>query len=147
VRDPQTLVLLAALDTGAAPAPAAPGREVFTVRITYHGTPRAYYESLDPAQPYVPPEFARDGFIHCTDGREAVSIILTLLYRKDPGDWVVLYIDKDKVKAPVKYEDPAGIYPHIYGLLNRDAIVAVSPIGRSPDGVFLMPPELERMEG
>ena len=112
------------------------------MQLTYHGTPKAYFESLDPNQPYIPREVPQDGFIHCTDGREAVSIILTIIYRNEPGDWVVLCIDRDKVTAPVKYEDPAGIYPHIYGPLNRDAIVAVADIGRSPDGIFLMPPQL-----
>lgn len=113
-----------------------------TMRITYHGTPKAYYESLDPHQPYIPRDFAQEGFIHCTDGRQAVSIILTLFCRNEPGEWLVLYIDQDRVQAPIKYEDPAGIYPHIYGPLNRDAIVKVAEIGRAPDGTFLMPPEL-----
>lgn len=113
------------------------------MRLTYHGTPKAYYESLDPTRPYVPPDFAKEGFIHCTDGREAVSIILTLIYRAAPGPWVVLYINKDRVEPPIKYEDPAGIFPHIYGPLNRNAIVAVREIGRAPDGTFLLPPELE----
>jgi uncharacterized protein (DUF952 family) len=111
------------------------------LRLTFHGTPKEYYERLDPNQPYIPREFEQDGFIHCTDGREAVSIILTIIYRKEPGEWLVLYIDKDKVTAPIKVEDPAGIYPHIYGPLNREAIVAVAEIGRSPEGVFLLPPE------
>lgn len=112
------------------------------MQLTYHGTPKEYYESLDPGEPYIPPQFAEEGFIHCTDGREAVSIILTIIYRQQPGRWLVLYIDKEKVQPPIKYEDPAGIYPHIYGPLNRDAIVAVREIGRSPEGVFLLPPEL-----
>jgi len=114
------------------------------MRLTYHGTPLAYFDGLDPAQPYLPADYAEDGFIHCTDGREAVSIILTLMYRKQPDPFVVLYIDLDRVQVPVKYEDPAGIYPHIYGPLNRDAIVAVREVERSPDGVFHMPPELHR---
>lgn len=110
------------------------------MRITYHGTPKAYWDSLDPNIAYVPPEFDREGFIHCTDGREAVSIILTLVYRKQLEPFVVLGIDLDQVKAEVKYEDPAGIYPHIYGPLNRDAIVAVQDVERSPEGIFHMPP-------
>ncbi|MFZ5824571.1 MAG: DUF952 domain-containing protein [Bacillota bacterium] len=112
------------------------------MRLTYHGTPKAWFERFGPLEPYIPEPFAKDGFIHCTDGREAVSIILSLLYRKEPGEWVVLYIDQDRVEAPIKYEDPAGIFPHIYGPLNRDAIVAVRPVGRTEDGAFLMPPEL-----
>lgn len=112
------------------------------MRLTYHGTPKGYFESLDPAQSYIPEPFAQDGFIHCTDGREAVSIILTICYRQQPGPWVVLYIDLDRVQAPVRYEDPAGIYPHIYGPLNRDAIVAIREVGRAENGSFLMPPLL-----
>lgn len=112
------------------------------MNITYHGTPRGYFERLDPSQPYLPAAFAEDGFIHCTDGREAVSIIMTVNYRHDPQPYLFLCIDKDRVTAPIRYEDPAGIYPHIYGPLNRDAIVAVLPAARAADGTFLMPDKL-----
>lgn len=114
------------------------------MNITYHGTPKAYFESLDPAQPYVPTDFEREGFIHCTDGREAVSIILSLYYKDSPGDWAVLYIDKDRVTSPVRYDDPAEVFSHIYGPLNRDAIIAVRDIGRADDGTFLKPPAIDQ---
>ncbi|MEX0682237.1 MAG: DUF952 domain-containing protein [Dehalococcoidia bacterium] len=107
--------------------------------ITYHGTPKSHWDALDPAEPYLPRDFDGEGFIHCTDGREAVSIILSLYCKDEAGDWLVLRIDKDRVTSPVKYEDPAGIFPHIYGPLNRDAIVDVRPIGRAVDGTFLLP--------
>ena len=107
--------------------------------ITYHGVPEPYWSTLDPTEPYVPPDFERDGFIHCTDGREAISTTLTQYYKEDAGDWLVLSIDKSRIVAPVKYEDPAGIFPHVYGPLNRDAIVDVQPIGRASDGTFLLP--------
>jgi uncharacterized protein (DUF952 family) len=110
------------------------------VNVTYHGTPKAYWEALDARAPYLPADFERDGFIHCTDGREAASIILTLHYKEVPGDWVVLVIDKDRVTSPWRYDDPAEVFPHIYGPLNRDAIVAVHDIERAEDGTFLMPP-------
>jgi uncharacterized protein (DUF952 family) len=112
------------------------------VRITYHGTPKPYFEALDPARPYVPAEFDKDGFIHTTEGPEALSIVLTTFYRARPEAFVVLYIDKDRVTAPVRYDDPACIFPHIYGPLNRDAILAVRDIGRAADGTFLRPPGL-----
>ena len=107
--------------------------------ITYHGVPQPYWNALAPAEPYVPSDFEREGFIHCTDGREAISIILTQYYKEDAGEWLVLSIDKSRIAAPVKYEDPAGIFPHVYGPLNRDAIVDVKPIGRASDGTFLLP--------
>ncbi len=46
-------------------------------------------------------------------------------------------IDKEKVAAEVKYEDPEQIFPHIYGPLNRDAIVKELPVKRAEDGTFL----------
>jgi len=47
-------------------------------------------------------------------------------------------IDERKVTSPVKYENSGGIlFPHIYGALNRDAIVRVVAVGRREDGTFL----------
>jgi uncharacterized protein (DUF952 family) len=109
------------------------------VRLAYHGTPKKYFESLDPGQPYVPEPFDREGFIHTTEGREAVSITLTKYYKASAEPWVVLYIDQDRVTPPVRYDDPAEVFPHIYGPLNRDAIVAVKTIERAADGTFMRP--------
>jgi uncharacterized protein (DUF952 family) len=111
------------------------------VRLAYHGTPRQYFRDLDPANPYVPADYAKDGFIHTTEGREAVSIVLTTFYKASREPWVVLFIDQDRVTSPIRYDDPAEVFPHIYGPLNRDAILAVEDIGRAPDGTFLKPPE------
>lgn len=117
-------------------------RSLVGLNVTYHGTPKAYWDSLDPAEPYLPADYERDGFIHCTDGAEAVSIVLTLHYRQLPGEWLVLYIDRDRVTSPVRYDDAAKIFPHIYGPLNREAIIAVREIGRADDGTFLKPAPL-----
>ena len=112
------------------------------MKLAYHGTPKKYFDSLDSSQPYVPEPFAREGFIHTTEGREAVSITLTKYYKASEESWVVLYIDQDRVKSPVRYDDPAEVFPHIYGPLNRDAIIAVMDIDRAPDGSFLKPEPL-----
>ena len=113
------------------------------MNITYHGTPKAYFESFEPAKPYVPPEFEKDGFIHTTEGQEAVSSILTLRFKSRREPFVVLHIDKDRVDSPIRYDDPAQVFPHIYGPLNRDAILEVEDIGRADDGTFLMPSKRE----
>jgi uncharacterized protein (DUF952 family) len=111
------------------------------VRLAYHGTPKGYFESLDPEKPYVPADYQKDGFIHTTEGREAVSIVLTTLYKASREPWVVLYIDQDRVTSPIRYDDPAEVFPHIYGALNRDAILDVEDIDRAADGTFLKPPD------
>ena len=112
------------------------------MRIAYHGTPKRYFDALDPSAPYVPEPFALEGFIHTTEGREAVSITLTKYYKSSAEAWVMLYIDQDRVTSPMRYDDPAQVFPHIYGPLNRDAIVAVMDIDRAPDGTFMKPEPL-----
>ena len=107
--------------------------------ITYHLVPKTYYESCDPNAPYKPGDFDKDGFIHCTDGIDNVVEIGDRYYKDRAGAWLLLVIERTKVDAPVRYEDPERLYPHIYGALNRDAIVEVVPIERAPDGTFLPP--------
>jgi uncharacterized protein (DUF952 family) len=53
--------------------------------------------------------------------------------------YIALVIDKARVKASIRYEDPGRIYPHIHGPLNRDAIVTIVPMLRNADGTFLPP--------
>jgi uncharacterized protein (DUF952 family) len=113
------------------------------VNITYHGCPTDYFDLLDPDAPYVPPGFEGDGFIHCTDGEQRLSDTLSAHYADEPGDWLVLYIDKDRVQPPIKYEDPERVFPHIHGPLNRDAIEVVCPIMRTSDGRFLLPQKFD----
>jgi glutathione S-transferase len=96
--------------------------------------------AADGPEPYVPKAFAAEGFIHCTDGAEELARTANRYYRADPRTFVALVIDVRRVAPPVRYEDEAHIYPHIYGALNRDAIVAVVPVPRAADGSFL-PPE------
>ncbi len=105
--------------------------------LTYHATPKSHWDALDPDQPYLPPDFEADGFIHCTDSAEGLPSVLTTYYKGEPGEWILLSIDKDRVSSPVRYEDPGNVFPHIYGPLNRDAIVDVRSITRSDDGTFL----------
>ncbi len=105
--------------------------------LTHHLVAQPYYESSDASEAYTPEDFASDGFIHCTDGVESVLQIGNWHYKDDQRPWLVLLIDKEKVRAEIKYEDPERIYPHIYGPLNRDAIVSTLPVKRAEDGTFL----------
>jgi uncharacterized protein (DUF952 family) len=109
------------------------------VTITYHLVPAEYYRDCDTSADYIPQSFADEGFIHCTNGEQNVADTANRYYKDDRRMYVVLAIDVDRVKSEVRYEDEAGIYPHIHGSLNRDAIVEVLPILREADGTFLPP--------
>jgi len=105
--------------------------------LTFHLVPAEDYRDGDRSAPYAPAAFADDGFIHCTDGAEHVAEVANRYYRDDRRMYVVLVIDKARVEPPIRYEDSGRIYPHIYGALNRDAIVDIRPVLRAADGSFL----------
>jgi len=106
--------------------------------VIYHLTPADYFNSLPADQPYLPREFERDGFIHCTKGEERLLLVADTIYRRVPGDFLALVIDEARVTSPLKYENVGGIlFPHLYGPLNRDAIVRSVTLGRREDGTFL----------
>lgn len=113
-----------------------------------HLAPANYFNSLPASEPYLPEAFAADGFIHCTKEPELMLKIANRFYKDLPGELLVLVIDADKVAAEVKWEAPAHpdgstasagepLFPHIYGPLNRDAIVEIRPAARAEDGTFL----------
>ena len=124
-------------------------------------------------QPYLPAAFAKDGFIHCTQGEALMLQVANRFYKDTAGEFLVLEIDESKVKAEIKWEAPSSpaaaqpaqiasadamppeaqvefgstaaesppqpqvvLFPHIYGPLNRDAIIAIRHLTRAADGTF-----------
>lgn len=85
---------------------------------------------------YVPEAYDKDGFIHCTDGDENLLNVANLFYKADSREFVVLTIAVDRLTADVKYEDPGGIYPHVCGPLNTDAVIGLRSVERGQDGIF-----------
>ncbi len=106
--------------------------------LTFHLVPREYYEAQPPDRPYLPEPMAtgREAFIHCTDGVENLAATGNRFYQADPREFVALVVDLERLTAPARYEDPGQIFPHIYGPLDREAILAVRPVPRDPDGRF-----------
>lgn len=109
----------------------------------------ADYAALPPGAPWRPPSLDQEGFIHCTREPEVMRQVANAFYRDDPAEYLVLEVETELVTAPVKFEAPAHprpgeaakvpavSFPHIYGPLNREAIVAVRPARRASDGTFL----------
>ena len=109
--------------------------------VIYHLTPIEYFESIPADQPYRPMDFEHEGFIHSTRGLEQLVIVANRYYRADPQSMVVLVIDADRVRAEIKNEqaEDGVVYPHIYGPLNRDAIIDILDMPRLSDGSFQFP--------
>jgi len=109
--------------------------------FTYHMVPCEYFEAQPQDKPYRPEPMVdgREEFIHCTDGEQNLADTGNRFYKGDPRSFYALLVDLEKLTAPFKYEDSARIFPHIYGALNRDAIIAVLSFPRAEDGTFLPP--------
>ena len=75
------------------------------------------------------------GFIHCSL-RHQVRTVADAVFA-DADDLVLLTIDGDRVPAPIRYEGPD--FPHIYGPLPVDAVVAARPVTRDAAGRLELP--------
>jgi uncharacterized protein (DUF952 family) len=106
-------------------------------RPTFHLVPADVWAATDPATPYAAASLATEGFVHCTDGLEALAATFERHYGHDPRPFVVLTLDLDALDAPWLFDDPGSPYPHVYGLIARDAIVAVRRVERDADGRFM----------
>jgi uncharacterized protein (DUF952 family) len=107
------------------------------MRPTFHLAPAVDWAAAGTADAYRSASLAEEGFIHCTDGQREVVATANRHYLGDLRPFVVLTIDLDRVTAPWSVEDPAGIYPHVHGPIDRAAILAVAPIERDPTGRFV----------
>ncbi|ACU34054.1 DUF952 domain-containing protein [Actinosynnema pretiosum subsp. pretiosum] len=84
-----------------------------------------------------------EGFVHCADPG-TVHLPANSLYRNRSG-LVLLVVDPEGL--PVLYEpgdgDESGPwFPHVYGPIPADSVVAVLDFEPDPDGVFRPPPVL-----
>lgn len=72
-----------------------------------------------------------EGFIHFSTRTQLPSVAAFLYGSYDgPDDLVVLVVDPARLDVPVKYEamEPGGEeFPHVYGPVPVDAVVAVEP--------------------
>lgn len=107
------------------------------MRPTYHLAPADDWSVRDANAPYTAPSLAAEGFIHCTDGADAMVATANRHYRDDPRAFLVLTVDLDATGSPWRSEDPERIYPHVFGPIAPTAIIDVAPILRAPGGTFL----------
>lgn len=105
--------------------------------ITHHLAVADEWEAQRDAPTYRPSAFAVEGFVHCTDGLDRLLVPANAYYRDDPGRFVALEVDLDRVSAPVRYDAEPPVYPHVYGPIETAAIVRVLVAERSPDGTFV----------
>jgi uncharacterized protein (DUF952 family) len=92
-------------------------------------TPRVQWEQAAAKGEYSSDDLATEGFIHCSTPEQLPWVAET--FCKGQAGLVVLRIDTEKLKPPLKWEnphEPLKLFPHVYGPINLDAVVEVVPL-------------------
>ncbi|MFJ3882095.1 DUF952 domain-containing protein [Streptomyces sp. NPDC090077] len=101
--------------------------------MIFHIAPLADW-SAAPESPYAPASLAAEGFVHCSADRPTVLAIAGSHYRGVPGVLLAVELDEAALTAEVRRTGPGDPYPHVHGPLNRDAVLRVWEVVRTPGG-------------
>lgn len=116
--------------------------------MIYHITTPIEWKLAQQAGDYSAPSLVSEGFIHCSTAIQVVPVA-NAFYR-DVAALLLLSIDETKLTTELKWEAPAHIeghdapenseeqlFPHIFGVINLDAVVSAMPIPKNADGYSL----------
>lgn len=110
-----------------------------------HATPRTSWTAAQAVGAYTADSLAGEGFIHCSTADQILRVA-NLLFRGQRG-LVLLVIDPARLTSALRWEpgvDLAGErFPHVYGPIDLQAVVAVLAFEPGADGLFSLPAELE----
>lgn len=103
----------------------------------YHITTEKQWHDAKHRSQYEAESLRSEGFIHCSNAAQVVQVA-NRLFRNMPG-LILLHIETETLSPRLVYENLEGgeePFPHVYGAINRAAIVGVSPFEPAPDGTF-----------
>ncbi len=110
--------------------------------MIYHITTIEDWEAQRHLTIFTDPSLQTKGFIHCSNGNQVAAIATALfLGRKD---LIVISIDESQLSSRVVWENSGGAeehFPHVYGPIQKEAIVSVDPLEPNSDGSFSFDPE------
>jgi len=121
--------------------------------MIYHLTTRADWQQAQNNGFYTAPSLNTEGFIHASTV-EQILPVANAFYR-DVIEPILLEIDTEKLIVDLKWEDPVhpnpekapsshipNLFPHIYGQLNLEAVVAIHDLSKNSDGDYELPASL-----
>jgi uncharacterized protein (DUF952 family) len=116
----------------------------YTVAMSkiYHITTAAAWAEAQAAGAYSADSLATEGFIHFSTS-EQLLWVAERFYRGLAG-LLLLTVDTERLTAELRFEEsePGRQFPHLYGPLNLDAVIATQPFTPNRDGSFTLPPGL-----
>ncbi len=109
-------------------------------RPTFHLSPREIWTAaaagFDAGLGYEAASLLSEGFIHCTDGLDALGATFDRYYAADPRAFVAVTVDLDALDVPWRYDVAGSPYPHIYGAIPEAAVIGAQAVVRGADGRF-----------
>jgi uncharacterized protein (DUF952 family) len=111
------------------------------MRRIYHLVPLSIWNAAGDG-PYRAASLDTEGFIHCSN-QDQVARIANLFYA-DQAELLALCIDTDRLAHAVRDEEvgTGERFPHVYGPIEAEAVVAVIPLQRGADGRWTFDPGL-----
>jgi len=106
------------------------------MRPTFHLAPASVWDAADRTRLYAAASLEDEGFMHCTDGEAELGATFDRHYADDPRPFVALTVDLDALDVPWRFDDPGSPYPHVYGTVRSDAILAAADVVRDAGGRF-----------
>ena len=110
-------------------------------RLIYHITTRLAWSAAQETGAYRADSLASQGFIHCSTSDQVVRVA-NAFYRGQNG-LVLLEIDPAVLEPDVRWEpgtDKADeLFPHIYGVIDVDAVLRVLDFPAEAQGTFELP--------
>jgi uncharacterized protein (DUF952 family) len=89
------------------------------------------------------PSLDTEGFIHCSTLEQVLGVANFLAPYSE--EMQLLQIDESKVAPEIRFEDSMGdgrLFPHIYGPLNRDAILSEHHLDWDGEEGYVLPDAL-----
>jgi ribosomal-protein-serine acetyltransferase len=123
-----------------------------TEKMIYHITTRDEWDEAQKIGAYRAPSLASQGFIHFSTINQVVKVANAVYAGQK--NLVLLCVDVRQITAPMRYEPPdptipaehyeGELFPHVYGELNLSAVLRVDELPCGDDGLFALPPYLDK---
>jgi uncharacterized protein (DUF952 family) len=96
--------------------------------MIYHITTSLQWQAQQSGGEFVADSLESEGFIHCSTELQIDGVLAR--YYQGARDLLLLEIDETLLLSECRFEVSTGgeLFPHVYGVINKSAIVSVRPI-------------------
>ena len=108
--------------------------------MIYHITNRSLWSKAEQAGVYQNPSLFNEGFIHFSTKAQVIGAANR--YYSKAQNLLLLKVDETRLESRLIWENTTGgiePFPHLYGVLNLDAVAGMAILGRDIQGLYKFP--------